>query len=220
MYFIDRMALGDKLADKLIHLRGTDTILVCLKPSSMMVAIKMATRLRAWVFPLFYEAISNPMNPTGRLGALAQSGEFCADPDISTSELDYIQQEFMAKIEEEKRQAMSRLNQAMNAYHGTSDPHILNNRNIVLVGDVMMNSLEIEIAKIIMKPLSPKKIYGTVGNVTSEVSDRFYLETQESHVLDILPSSVFDEEHYFEKPDAYSSQEKYDLAYGIAQYWT
>lgn len=220
MYFNDRMALGNRLADSLLGIKGTDSILVCLKPSSMMVAIAMAIKLRAWIFPLFYESLINPLDPTKMLGAVDQSGEFCLHPSITNNEFEYIQQEFMAQIEEEKRSAMSRLNQTMNEYHGTTDPHIMNNRNIVLVGDVMMNSLELEIAKLILKPLTPANVYGTVGNVTTDVSDQFHLDTNQSVILDILPSSVFGEDHYFESQDAYSSEEKRALALNIAQYWS
>ncbi len=126
----------------------------------------------------------------------------------------------MAQIEDAKREAMSKLNQAMNEYHGTTDPHMLNNRSIVLVGDVMFNSLELEVAKLIMKPLTPARVYGTVGNVTVDVSDRFHLETNELYILDILPSSIMGEDHYFEQVDAYSDEEKQALALNIAQYWT
>ena len=45
MYFNDRMALGNKLAENLVSIRGTDSILVCMKPSSMMVAVAMAVKL-------------------------------------------------------------------------------------------------------------------------------------------------------------------------------
>lgn len=219
MYFNDRMALGNRLADSLLSVHGTDSILVCLKPSSMMVAIAMAIKLRAWIFPLFYEPLINPLDPTKKLGAIDQNGEFCLHPDITENEFEYIQQEFMAQIEDRKREAMSRLNQAMNEYHGTTDPHILNNRTVVLVGDVMMNSLELEIAKLVMKPLTPAQVYGTVGNVTVDVSDRFHLDTNQSFVLDILPSSIMGEDHYFENQDAYSPEEKQALALNIAHYW-
>jgi predicted phosphoribosyltransferase len=220
VYFSDRIDLGERLADTLVDLRGTDAIVVCLKESSLMVAISMAIRLRAWVFPLFYEKIVNPMDPTATLGAVAPSGEFCLQPSISENEYSYILQEYMAQIEEAKREAMSQLNRSMNDYHGTEDPHILNNRNVVLAGDVMMDSLELEIANIILKPLSPLCVYGAVGNVTVDVSDRFRLATNKSMILDILPSSVMGEDHYFENRDAYSDDEKKLFAFHIAEYWT
>lgn len=220
VYFSNRMSLGERLADSLPELRGTDAIVVCLKKSSMMVAISMAIRLRAWVFPLFYEKIANPMDPTATLGGLVQNGEFCLQPDISENEYSYILEEYMAQLEEAKREAMSRLNRTINEYLGTEDPHVLNNRNIILAGDVMMNALELEIATIILKPLTPLNVYGAVGNVTVDVSDRFRLNTNKSTILDILPSSVMGEDHYFENGDAYSTEEEQLLAVHIAEYWT
>ncbi len=219
MYFSDRTALGNKLADSLSHLRSTDAILVCLKPSSMMVAIAMAVKLRAWILPLFYEKIKSPLDPTAHLGALTQSGEFCRDPAITENDYEYVMQEFMAQLEEAKREALSRLNSAMNAYHGSTDPHIMNNRSVVLVGDVMFEGLELEVAKQLLKPLSPAMVYGTAGNTTIDISDQFRITTNQSIILDVLPSSVLGEDHYFEQPDAYSVEEKQALACNIAQYW-
>lgn len=213
------MALGNKLSEGVGFIRGTDAIIVCLKESSLMVAIAMAVKLRAWIFPLFYERLINPLDPISLLGAVDQNGEFCLHPNITPNEYEYIKQEFMSQIEDEKRTAMSRLNQAMNEYHGTTDPHILNNRNVVLVGDVMFNALELEIAEMIMKPLQPAAVYGTVGNATIDVSDQFHLATNQSYILDILPSSVMGEDHYFENKDAYSPDEKQALIINIAQYW-
>ncbi len=220
MYFNDRMTLGDRLADDMMHLRGTDSIIVCLKQSSMMVSIAMAIKLRAWIFPLFYEPLINPLDRTKLMGALTQNGDFCLHPDISKNQYDYIVQEFMATIQEEKRAAMSRLNKAINQHNGVIDPHVFNGRNVVLVGDVMMHRLELEIVKMIMKPLTPAKVYGAVGNSTIEVSEAFHLNTDESHVLDILPTTFMGEDHYFEAADAYSHEEKQSLALNIAQYWT
>ncbi|PID30295.1 hypothetical protein CSA80_02605 [Candidatus Saccharibacteria bacterium] len=219
MYFTDRTALGNALAENLKQLSGTDAILVCLKPSSMMVAIAMAIKLRAWILPLFYESIINPLNPLARLGAVAQNGEFCLDPTITSNDYDYISREYMNQLEEAKRTAYSKLTRAMNQYHGTTDPHILNNRSVVLVGDVMFNGIGLVVAKSLLKPLKPAAVYGSVGNVTIDVSDRFRTMTNETKVLDVLPSSVFGEEHYFEKPDAYSYEEKQALAHNIANYW-
>lgn len=219
VYFSDRMSLGDKLADSMPTLYGRDAILVCLKPSSMMVAVAMAVKLRAWVLPLFYEDITNPLDPTSKIGALTQSGEFCLNPALTQNDYQYVVQEFMGKLEEEKREALSRLNTKVNSYYGSSDPHILNNRPVVLVGDVVFNALSLEVAKNLLKPLTPSAVYGVAGNATIDVSTEFRLATNDSVILDVLPSSVLGEDHYFENHDAYSEQEKQALAINIAQYW-
>lgn len=220
MYFSDRMTLGDKLADSMSTLHGKDAILVCLKSSSMMVVVAMAVKLHAWVLPLFYEDIVNPLDPTALLGALTQSGEFCLNPSLTENDYQYVVQEFMGQLEEERREALSRLNTKINSYYGSSDPHILNNWPVVLVGDVMFNALSLEVAKNLLKPPTPAAVYGVAGNATIDVSTEFRIATNESVILDVLPSSVLGEDHYFENRDAYSDEEKYALATNIAQYWT
>ncbi|QQR51509.1 hypothetical protein IPF89_01600 [Candidatus Saccharibacteria bacterium] len=107
----------------------------------------------------FLRKTDQPLDTTAKLGALEQSGEFCLNPSITENDYMYIKQEFMAQIEDQKREAMSRLNQAVNEYHGTTDPHILNNRTVILVGDVMMNSLELEVAKLLLKPYSTQGLW-------------------------------------------------------------
>lgn len=220
MYFTDRSSLGDKLADSLTGLRGTDSILVCLKPSSMMACVSMAVKLRAWILPLFYENIKSPLDPTSLLGALTQNGDFCLDPAISPSQYDYVRQEFLVQLEQDKREAMSRLNDTINSYYGTTDPNILNQRYVVLVGDVMFDALALAVSRSLLKPLMPAKVYGAIGNTTIEVSNEIRLTADEHYILDILPSSVLGADHYFEQPDPYDDEEKKTLAYNIALYWS
>jgi hypothetical protein len=40
-----------------------------------------------------------------------------------------------------------------------------------------------------------------------------------TEILDILPTGLFDDNHYFEKPDEYSDEEKKLLALNICNYW-
>lgn len=220
MYFNDRASLGEQMATMLPNARGTDAIIISLKKTSLMACITLAVRLRAWIYPLFFESLQNPADPTQILGAVVPSGEFCLNPTITDNEFEYIRQEFFAKIEEDKRTAMQRLNEMIHEYGETLDPHVINNRTVILVGDVVMNTLELEVVKELFKPLSPLKVIGTAGNVTIDVSDKFHIETHESHMLDIIPQSFMNEDHYFEKPDAYSDAEKQALIRNIATYWT
>lgn len=220
MYFSDRATLGEQMAGILSTDRGSDAIIIGLKKSSLMVCITLAVRLRAWIYPLFFETIKNPADPSQILGAVIPSGEFCINPAVGDDFYEYIQQEFFSTLEEMKREAMMQLNGTMREYGEEPDPHVINNRTVILVGDVMMNSLELGVVGELLKPLSPLKVIGTAGNVTVDVSDKFRIETHESHMLDIIPQSFMNEDHYFEKPDAYSDAEKQALIRNIATYWT
>jgi hypothetical protein len=70
-----------------------------------------------------------------------------------------------------------------------------------------------------MKPIRPASIVGVAGNVTVDVSDRFHMETSSTNILDNLPHGLFDDNHYFEKADEYSEDEKRALATNICNYW-
>jgi hypothetical protein len=71
-----------------------------------------------------------------------------------------------------------------------------------------------------MKPIHPQQIIGVAGNTTIDVSDQFHMETAQVNILDILPHSLFEDDHYFEKKDGYTDDEKRALATNICNYWT
>jgi predicted phosphoribosyltransferase len=216
MYFPDRLTLGKRLAGGITSIRGTDAIIVCLKNSSLLTCISMAQELRAWIYQLEFETIKNPMDETKILGAVTEEGEFVLSPTISEFELEEIQMEFADILEDRKRDAMGTLNR-----RGTKsyDKHVMNGRTVILTGDIMFDSLGIAITKAILKPLTPKNIVGVAGNVTVDVSDAFHMQTAETTILDVLPHGLFDDNHYFEKMDEYSDEEKRALALNIVNYW-
>lgn len=218
MYFIDRLTLGSSLAKRLPDIRGKEAIIVCLKESALLTCIQMATELRAYIYPLMYEPIPRPDDPTHLLGAITQEGEFCRHPDISIGEMEFIYSEYVNAIEAAKQQAMQRMNRRTADYE-VFDKHVLNGRPVVLVGDIVTNHLELSVAKMLLKPLQPATVYGVIGNTTIDISCAFRLATNTTDVLDILPSIVMDDAHYFEKPDPYSDEEKRQLALNISTYW-
>jgi predicted phosphoribosyltransferase len=210
------MSLGKKLAGPLESIRGTDAIIVCLKTSSLLTCISMATYLRAWIYQLEFEPIENPLDKTKILGAVTDEGDFVLHPDVSRFELEEIEIEFREMVEDRKREAMSALNRrGSKAY----DKHVMNGRTVILTGDILFDSLGIAIMKNIMKPIRPQQIIGVAGNTTIDVSDQFHMETTQTNILDILPHSLFDDNHYFEKLDEYTDEEKRALALNIVNYW-
>ena len=204
------------MAGSLTMVRGTDAIIVCLKSSSLLTCISMATYLRAWIYQLEFEPINNPLDETKILGAVTDEGDFVLHPDVSQFELEDVELEFREMVEDRKREAMSVLNRrGSKAY----DKHVLNGRTVILTGDILFDTLSLAIIEDIMKPIRPQQIIGVAGNVTIDVSDRFHMKTTATNILDILPHSLFDDEHYFEKPDEYSDDEKRALATNICNYW-
>lgn len=218
MFYPSRQALGDQLASKLTQYKNTESIIFCLKKSSLLSCIELAAHLHAYIYVLQYVEIPDPFDITRSLGAVTQKGEFVLNPDISQSEFEYINSDFMSVIEERKREAFSEIN-------GERDPNpyfdlaAFNNRNVLLFADILQTSFQIQVALNILKSYSPTVITGVVGNVTSAVSDKFLIDTDGCTYMDILQNNYFDDAHYFDQPDNYSEDDKINMANNISLYW-
>ena len=110
MFYPNRQVLGSQLADKCEEYKDTDSIIFCLKKSSLLSCIQMAAQLHAYVYILQYAEVADPFDITRALGAVTAKGDFVINPDISQSEYEYIEQDFMSVIEERKRVAFSQIN--------------------------------------------------------------------------------------------------------------
>ena len=218
MFYPNRQALGDQLALKLPQFRDNETIIFCLKKSSLLSCIELAANLHAYIYVLQYAEVADPFDITRSLGAVTANGNFVLNPDISQSEFEYINSDFFSTIEEHKREAFSEIN-------GEQDPNpqfdlaAFNNRNILLFADILQTSFQIQVALDILKGYSPAMILGVVGNVSPAVSDKFQIETEGCTCMDVLQNNFFDDSHYFDQPDNYSEQDKINMANNISLYW-
>ena len=219
MFYPNRQVLGDQLAEKAIQFKDTDSIIFCLKKSSLLSCIELAADLHAYIYILQYSEIQDPFDITRSLGAITSKGEFVLNPDISQSEYDYINMDFRSVIEERKRVAFSEIN-------GERDPNpnfdlaAFNGRNIILHADVLKTSFQIQVASNILKAYAPTMIVGVCANITSPVSDKFQMETSGVTYMDILPNTFFDDDHYFDQQDPYTEDEKISMANNISLYWS
>ncbi len=218
MFYPSRQALGDQLAMRLTQFKNNESIIFCLKKSSLLSCIELAAHLHAYIYVLQYAEIADPFDITRNLGAITPKGEFVLNPEISQSEFDYISGDFMSIIEERKREAFSEIN-------GERDPNpyfdlaAFNNRNVLLFADVLQTSFQIQVALNILKAYTPTTITGVVGNITSAVSDKFLMETDGCVYMDVLQNNFFEDAHYFDQPDNYSEDDKINMANNISLYW-
>ena len=202
MYYPNRQVLGDQLAEKLTQFKNTDSIIFCLKKSSLISCIELAAHLHAYIYILQYAEIPDPFDVTV----------------ISRAEYDYIAMDFLSVIEERKRDAFSQIN-AQTDPNPNFNMEAFNNRNILLFADILSTQFQIEVALHILKSYKPALITGVCGNITSEISDKFNIETDGVTYMDILPNTFFDDEHYFEQPDSFTEEQKIKMANNISLYW-
>lgn len=218
MFYPNRQALGDQLALRLTQYKNTESIIFCLKKSSLLACIELAAHLHAYIYILQYSEIADPYDITRNLGAITSKGEFVLNPEISQSEYEYINSDFMSIIEERKREAFSRIN-------AEPDPNpnfnlaAFNNRNILLFADVLKTTFQIQVALNLLKSYKPTIVCGTCGNITSQISDKFQIEADGCTYMDILPNTFFDDDHYFDQPDTYTEEQKISMANNISLYW-
>jgi predicted phosphoribosyltransferase len=218
MFYPNRQALGDQLAPKLTDFKNSDCIIFCLKKSSLLACIELAAHLHAYIYILQYSEIADPYDITRNLGAITSKGEFVLNPEISQSEYDFINSDFMSIIEERKREAFSRIN-AERDPNPNFDLAAFNSRKIILFADILKESFQIQVALNILKSYSPTSVSGAAGNITSQISDKFQIETSGCTYMDILPNTFFDDNHYFDQPDTYSEEQKISMANNISLYW-
>ncbi len=218
MFYPNKQALGDQLAEKLTQYKNTDSIIFCLKKSSLLSCIELAAHLHAYIYILQYSEIADPFDITRNLGAITQKGDFVLNPEISRGEYEYIAMDFMSIIEERKRDAFSKINAEPDP-NPNFDPKAFNNRNILLFADILKTQFQIQIAINILKSYQPAVIAGACGNITSDISDKFNIETDGVTYMDILPNTTFDDDHYFDQPDLYTEEQKISMANNISLYW-
>lgn len=218
MFYPSRQVLGDQLAMKLTEYRNNDTIIFCLKRSSLLSCIELATRLHAYIYILQYSEVDDPYDITRQLGAIKTDGGFVLNPDITRNEYEFICGDFLNVIEQRKQAAFSKINAEKNL-NPSFDPRVINNRNIIIFADILKTTFPLQIAMDILKPYSPATIYGAFGNITVPVSDKMQLETDGLTYMDILPHALFDDNHYFDQPDTYTEEQKIQIANNISLYW-
>jgi predicted phosphoribosyltransferase len=218
MFYPSRQNLGDQLSLKLQEYRNNDTIIFCLKKSSLLSCIELAARLHAYIYILQYAEVSDPYDITRPLGVVTENGEFITNPDISYNELEYINSNFSSVVEERKRDAFTRINSEQDL-NPNFDLAAFNNRKVLVFADIIKSIVEVQVALDILKPYSPTTIHGAFGNITGQVSDKLEIEAGGCTFMDVLNTTTFDDDHYFDQPDKYTDEQKIKMANNISVYW-
>lgn len=200
MYYTDRLALGNILADKVSAVVPRGTVIVCLKSTAKPVCAALARRLDSWIFDLTYEPVCYPGDPTRFLGAVTADGGFCVHPAMSELEYRAICYEFHGWLSDAKRSAMRRLHQRQGSAETQVDRRLLNLNHVMLVADVLTDTLALAAARTILQPLQLRALYAAAGNVTADIYDALRLQTDACEILHILPGHVFADDHYFSGP--------------------
>jgi predicted phosphoribosyltransferase len=218
MNFIDRTALGGKLAQRVQQFHGKDAVIICLQESSLLTCLTIAKQLRAWVYPLIYAPVYAPGYAHELLGAYGQDGEFFPLPDGPAGGSE-IPAKIKKIIKKQEVDAMKSIQEQVAGYGMVLDKHQMDGRDVIIAGDVVISTLPLLGAQQLLKDVSPKSLTAVVGNATPDAAELVRISAGKTEILDILTGVFHDEGHYFEHSDKYTPEQKHTITQHIAAYW-
>jgi len=196
MYFESRAQAGQLLAEQLIDkYRYENCAVVALSDGGVLVGEEIAAQLHCILTMLVTEGIEVPGEST-MFGAVSQSGNFTYNNEFSTGEIEEYTSEFHGYLDDQKRQAFSRINQLLGD-GGLITSDMLRERVVILVSDGLADGAMISVAVDFLKPIRISKLVVVSPLATIPVVDQLHVSADEVHILDVK-ENFMGINHYYE----------------------
>lgn len=130
MTFADRTEAGRRLAARLTHLRGRDTVVLALPRGGVPVAAEVAEALGAPLDVLVVRKLGLPFQPEAAMGAIGEEGVRVVDADLIEHAL--VGDGELAAVEAHERAELER---RVARYRGGRRPVPIRGRTVVVVDD-------------------------------------------------------------------------------------
>jgi putative phosphoribosyl transferase len=130
MRFRDRLDAGQRLADRLMHLRGENLAVLGLPRGGVTVAAEVARALGAPLDVILVRKLGVPVQPELGMGAIGEGGARVINPEVIR--FAHVSDEQLAAVEERERCELRRRAQR---YRGDRTPVPLAGRTAVVVDD-------------------------------------------------------------------------------------
>lgn len=217
MYFKDRAEAGAKLAAELLDkYRYEDCAVVALNDGAVQVGEMIAMELHCVLTMLLIENIEVP-GESITIGGLSQAGTFTYNGMLSAGQIEGFRQEFFGYFEEQKREAMGRINRLLGD-GGLIDKDLLRERNIILVSDGFDDAASLDVALDFLKPIKIKKLIVATPTASVAAVDRLHLTADELHILDVK-SNFMGVDHYYDSNDIPTHEETVEKINKIILSW-
>lgn len=217
MYFVNRAEAGAKLATELVEqYRYEDCAVMALNDGAVLVGEPIAAELHSVLTMLLIEKIEIPGESLS-IGGLSQAGTFTYNGMLSAGEVEGYRQEFFGYIEEQKREAMMRINRLLGD-GGLVDRDLLRERNIILVSDGFADAASLDVALDFLKPIKIKKLIVATPTASVPAVDRLHMVADELHILDVK-ENFMGVNHYFEDNTIPSHEETVEKINKIILNW-
>jgi putative phosphoribosyl transferase len=205
MYFESRAQAGYLLAQQLVEkYRYENCVVVALSDGSVQVGEQIAAYLHCLLTMLVVENIQVP-GESMSFGGVSQSGNFTYNDAFSPGEIDEYTSEYHGYLEEQKREAMQRINRLLGE-GGTIDTDLLRDHIIILVADGLDTGTVLDVAVNFLKPIRIKRLVVATPIATVPMVDKLHMLADELHVLDVK-ENFLGIDHYYETNDIPSHEE-------------
>ena len=205
MYFHSRAEAGEQLARQMFDTyRYEDVAVVALGDGGVAVGEPIAERLHCMLTLLISEDVEVP-GEHQTLGAVSQTGQFTHNSDLSISEIGEYESEYHGYFEEQKREALHRINRLLGD-GGVISHELLQGRTIILVSDGLHDTALLDVAMDFLKPVSIQRLVIATPIASVEMVDKVHLVADELHILDVK-SNYLDTDHYYDQNDLPTHEE-------------
>lgn len=195
MYFESRSAAGQLLAAQLVEkYRYENCAVVALSEGGVLVGEQIAAELHCILTMLVSEGIEVP-GESLTMGAVSQAGNFTYNSEFSTGEIEEYASEFHGYLEDQKRQAFSRINRLLGD-GGMISQDMLRERVVILVNDGFVDGAILAVALDYLKPVRILKLVVASPIATVPAIDQLHVAADELHVLDVK-ENFMGINHYF-----------------------
>lgn len=195
MYFESRSAAGQLLAAQLVEkYRYENCAVVTLSEGGVLVGEQIAAELHCILTMLVSEGIEVP-GESLTMGAVSQAGNFTYNSEFSTGEIEEYASEFHGYLEDQKRQAFSRINRLLGD-GGMISQDMLRERVVILVNDGFVDGAILAVALDYLKPVHILKLVVASPIATVPAIDQLHVAADELHVLDVK-ENFMGINHYF-----------------------
>lgn len=162
----DRADAGRRLAERLVHLKGQDPVVLALPRGGVVVGVEIARRLRVPLGVLIVRKIGAPDNPEYGLGAIAEDGTRVLDDSrireagYSRSDLDPI---VRRELDEVRRRAA--------AYRQGTPAPAVGGRLVILVDDGIATGVTLRCAVASVRAQGAERVVVALGVAPPEAID-------------------------------------------------
>ncbi len=195
-YFPSRQVAGDLLAEKLIaKYRYEDCVVVALNDGAVLVGAQIAMHLHCSLTML----LTTPLRLQGESDVLAEIDHFGGvtyNRAISEGELDEIRSENFNYIEQQKLQKLFDMNRLLGD-GGIISADMLRNRNVIVVSDGLVNSLELRALASYVKPIRIQKLVVATPFANIPAVDEMHIVADEIVCLNVI-EDIISVDHYYE----------------------